>query len=75
MTTPAATDANVLDTALDTLAEWLPGYTYPDAGPQQKITHVATAEDGRSIDVRVETLDLFPSDARTFRVWLEVEAL
>lgn len=74
MTGTEPTD-DVRDIALDTLAEWLPGYTYPDSGPQQKITHMATAEDGRSIDVRMETLDSYSSDARTFRVWLEVEAL
>ncbi|MFJ3248348.1 hypothetical protein [Streptomyces sp. NPDC086782] len=75
MTSPETAPNDVQDIALDTLAEWLPGYTYPETGSQQKITHEATAEDGRYIDVRVETLDSNPSDARTFRVWLEVEAL
>ncbi|KUF18844.1 hypothetical protein [Streptomyces silvensis] len=65
----------VQDMALDTLAEWLPGYTYPETGPQQKITHEATADDGRYIDVRTETVGAYPSDARTFRVWVEVEEL
>ncbi|MFJ5103202.1 hypothetical protein [Streptomyces sp. NPDC088554] len=67
--------ADVQDAALGTLAEWLPGYTYPESGPQQKYTLVAVADDGRSIDVQVETLGSYPSDARDFRVTLTVEAL
>ncbi|MEV4971988.1 hypothetical protein [Streptomyces scopuliridis] len=67
--------ADVQGFALDTLAEWLPGYTYPESGPQQKCILVAVGDDGRSIDIRVETLDPFPSDPQDFRIWLEVEAL
>jgi hypothetical protein len=65
---------DVQDWVLDTLAEWMPGYTHPETGPQERARVVAIAEDGRSIDLAVEPVD-HSSSARTFRVWVEVEEL
>ncbi|MGV9546827.1 hypothetical protein [Streptomyces ardesiacus] len=67
--------AEVLDLALGTLAEWLPGYTYPETGPQQKITLVGVDDEGRYLDVRMGFLDASPSETKVFRVWLEAEEL
>ncbi|MFE7399583.1 hypothetical protein [Streptomyces sp. NPDC057557] len=75
MSDPEAMTSDVQALALDTLAEWFDGYTVPEEGPQLRFKPVAVADDGRSIDVRVETCDPFPSDSREFRIWLEVEAL
>jgi hypothetical protein len=75
MSEPAEMTAEVQAFALDTLAGWIKGYTEPDSGPQLRFSPVAVAEDGRSIDVRVEACDPFPSDPRNFRIWIEVEAL
>ncbi|GGY88820.1 hypothetical protein [Streptomyces nitrosporeus] len=75
MADPDDLTADVQDYALGTLAEWIKGYTVPEEGPQQKCTLLAVAEDGRSIDIQMETCDPFPYDAKVFRIWLEVEAL
>lgn len=61
--------------ALDVLAEWVGGYNVPDVGPQKRFTVTAVADDGLSIDVRVETCDPIPSDPQDFRITLSVEAL
>ncbi|MFD4699793.1 hypothetical protein [Streptomyces niveus] len=66
---------DVQDFALDTLADWIDGYSTPDTGPQLRFKAMSVAEDGRSVDVRVETCDPFPSDPKNFRIWIEVEEL
>ncbi|MET9480965.1 hypothetical protein [Streptomyces sp. NPDC006638] len=75
MSSPDDMSAAVQGFAAITLAEWLPGYTSPETGPQQKCTLVAVSDVGRFIDVRMEVLDPYPSAAMDFRVWLEVEEL
>ncbi|MFD4234277.1 hypothetical protein [Streptomyces sp. NPDC058542] len=64
--------ADVRDFVLDTLSEWLPGYTYPVAGPQERCRIVAGSA-GRSIDIRMTTVG--ETDGRSFRISVEVEAL
>ncbi|WP_327712407.1 hypothetical protein OG912_32310 [Streptomyces sp. NBC_00464] len=76
MTEPYDMTDDVQDVALDTLADWIDGYATPvDGRPQLRFKTVALAEDGHSIDVRVETCDPFPSDPRHFRITLAVEKL
>ncbi|MFF1417605.1 hypothetical protein [Streptomyces sp. NPDC058280] len=76
MAEPEGMTGDVQAFALDVLTDWIDGYTTPTEGrPQLRFRPVALAEDGRSVDVRVETCDPFPSDPRDFRIWLEVEAL
>lgn len=58
--------------ALDTLNEWLSGYTYPVTGPQQRC-RIVGGEDGRSVDVCMTTVG--ETDGRSFRISVEVEAL
>ncbi|MGW2515009.1 hypothetical protein ACWC0A_37705 [Streptomyces scopuliridis] len=76
MAEPDDMTADVQAFALDTLADWINGYTTPtDGRPQRRFKALAVADDGRSIDVRAETCDPFPSDPRDFRITLTVEAL
>jgi hypothetical protein len=63
------------DFALGTLSGWLHGYDTPEVGPQRRYRTLSEGEEGRYIDVEVETCDPFPSDPQTFRVWLKVEEL
>jgi len=63
------TPENITDDALSTLAEWLPGYTFPNSGPQSRIR--MTGGDDDSITVEYET-PANGGDTATFRIRVEV---
>ncbi|MFJ6636597.1 hypothetical protein ACIQMR_35315 [Streptomyces sp. NPDC091376] len=71
----AIPEHEVQDYALDVLGEWIKGYETPEEGPQRRYRLLSFSDDGRSVDVRVETCDPLPSEPQDFRIWLEVEAL
>lgn len=61
---------SVRDDALGTVAEWLPGYTFPDHGPQSRIRLVGEGED--HVTVSYET-PACGGDVKLFRVKVQVE--
>jgi hypothetical protein len=63
--------ADVLDLAVDTLAEWIEGYTFPEEGPQLRVRTVLIDDD--SLIVRVEKCDERGEEPRDFDIWLRVE--
>jgi len=56
--------------ALDTISEWIHGYSCPETGPQKRFTLVEY--DNSSVTVRVETMNPFPSDEKRFSIALTV---
>lgn len=67
----AALAGTVLELAADALAEWMPGYTFPGTGPQQRIRVVEELADG--IVVSLADCGPFPGDGRHVRIRLTAE--
>lgn len=65
------TAADVLSLAVDTLAEWIEGYTFPEKGPQLRIRTVVIDDDG--ISITTEKCDMSGDAPRSFDIWLSVE--
>lgn len=60
------------DDAIETLAEWLPGYTFPESGPQSGIRLIAVDDDSLTVSYETPALS---GNARLYRIWVEVEEL
>lgn len=65
-------DQHVRDDVVGTLAEWIPGYSTPENGPQSRIRVVGTNDE--SLTVSYET-PVNSGNLTLYRVWIEVEKL
>lgn len=65
----------MVECALGTLEEWLPGYTHPEDRPQERLRQL-DSDDPYSIVIEAESLDpIFGDGTRTFRITVKVEEL
>jgi hypothetical protein len=65
-----ATPEEIAEHVQGVLVEWLPGYTCPEVGPQQRIR--IAAWDGESVSVSAEAMTPFPEGESRFKIEIRV---
>jgi hypothetical protein len=61
------TPDDVRDDALETLAEWMPGWTCPESGPQSRVRTVTSDDDSITFEYETEGATV------AYRIRIEVE--